>query len=68
MNMNKKARLMGALLGASMLGMDLQPIERQPRKTVKDGHTVCNTQKDANVKKWRAKERRAKKARKLNWN
>ena len=68
-----KSRLMAMLAMTAMLDMPLIPAlgdsPRYTRNKVKqDGHSGWGNQHDAKTKKSRAKEKRAKLARKINWN
>ena len=68
---NNRKSAIRALLGATALmsmGIPMgTPTPRRQSSSKLDGHTPWNTIKDAKVRKSRAKERRAKQARKLNW-
>lgn len=58
--------MMLALAGLGMGDM-MPPVAAKRPHIIRDGHTPWNNNKDARVIKWRAKERAAKKARKINW-
>lgn len=68
--------MLGGLMGLAMLselGMNNWPVD-SPKKSfgsarkVCDGHTSWNNNHNAKTRTSRAKERRAKTARKINWN
>lgn len=65
--MRKSATLAGILAMASMLGdMPMLTMDRKP--SLKMGNQGWGRYHDPKVKKSRAKEKRAKLARKINWN
>lgn len=67
--MNLKSRLAGIIATTALLGMDMPtPNYRNRNHITKGGHVAWNTEKNAKTKKRRSKERRAKTARKINWN
>ena len=61
----KKTNLLGVLAATAMLGMPLHEPERIRHPL--QGNQGWGRYHEPKVRKWRAKERRAKQARKLNW-
>lgn len=70
--MKSKASLLAGIAGLALMTEGLtmdRPVSSRTTsfKGKLNGHSPWNTVKDAKVKKWRKRERLAKKARKLNW-
>lgn len=64
--MKKAGALLGMLAAFGMMG-DLPLSLPTRRYVITNGHTALGNNKEPKVKRWRAKERRAKKARKINY-
>jgi hypothetical protein len=64
----KKANILGILASTAMLGMPTRLPESRRRNYPLQGNQGWGHYHEPKVKKWRAKERRAKQARKINWN
>lgn len=72
MNMKSKSSLLAAITGLALMTEGLtmdRPLASIAAsfKGKLNGHSPWNTVKSTKVKKWRKRERLAKKARKINW-